>query len=327
MAGNPLVDIWKIKDLRDRIFFTLMILVVFRLGTIIPIPGVDFNALASLSGGGGEGSNSFFEYLNFFSGGAFKNNGIFLLGIMPYISTSIILQLLLLVFPSLKRISEQEGGKRKIQRYTRYGTVLVAIVQSFLFAMSIKLVSDVDGPSYISPILAGNPFLFRTLVVLTVTTGTMFLVWLGEQINQRGVGNGISLLIFAGIVARMPEAISALVVWVQTGSGANLVFLVVLFLLFVGIIALVIYEQQGQRKIPVHYAKRIVGRKMVAAQNQYIPFKINPSGVIPVIFAGSVLSFWAFFLGPWLIWSLPGPRGFGTGSRGTTPSTTSFTVF
>jgi preprotein translocase subunit SecY len=294
MAGNPLVDIWKIKDLRDRIFFTLMILVVFRLGTIIPIPGVDFNALASLSGGGGEGSNSFFEYLNFFSGGAFKNNGIFLLGIMPYISTSIILQLLLLVFPSLKRISEQEGGKRKIQRYTRYGTVLVAIVQSFLFAMSIKLVSDVDGPSYISPILAGNPFLFRTLVVLTVTTGTMFLVWLGEQINQRGVGNGISLLIFAGIVARMPEAISALVVWVQTGSGANLVFLVVLFLLFVGIIALVIYEQQGQRKIPVHYAKRIVGRKMVAAQNQYIPFKINPSGVIPVIFAGSVLGFLGF---------------------------------
>jgi preprotein translocase subunit SecY len=312
MAGNPLVDIWKIKDLRERIFFTLMILVVFRLGTIIPIPGVEFNTLASGAGGL---DGDFFDYLNFFSGGAFKNYGIFLLGIMPYISTSIILQLLLLVFPALKKISEQEGGRRKIQRYTRYGTVLVAIVQSFLFAISIPLVGE---GLFVAEVFRNNPILFRILVVLTVTTGTMFLVWLGEQINQRGVGNGISLLIFAGIVARMPEAIAALQPWLRENS-ANVVYVVVLALLFVGIIALVIYEQQGQRKIPVHYAKRIVGRKMVAAQNQYIPFKINPSGVIPVIFAGSVLSFLGFLPGAladmeftwaegfrdWLTWNHP----------------------
>jgi len=266
-------------------------------GTIIPIPGIDFNLLESTVGANDADPNSFLEHLNFFSGGAFKRYSIFLLGIMPYITTSIILQVLLLVFPALKKISEQEGGRRKIQRYTRYGTVIVTIAQASLFIFSISLVNEGQNLSFVNQAIRTNPLLFRLMGVFTITTGTMFLVWLGEQINQRGIGNGISLLIFAGIVARMPDAVLSLVQWVQQGTGANVVFLVVLALLFVGIIALVIYEQQGQRKIPVHYAKRIVGRKMIAAQNQYIPFKINPSGVIPVIFAGSVLGFLSFIPG------------------------------
>jgi preprotein translocase subunit SecY len=257
-------------------------LVVFRLGATLPIPGINVNALKlyfmSQQGGGGIGIT---EYINFFAGGAFKNFSLFMLGIMPYISMQIIMQLLIVVFPALKRISEEEGGRKKIQRYTRYGTVLVCIIQSFVITRYADSIPNA---------IVMDKLAFTLLAMMTVTTGTVFLIWMGEQITQRGVGNGISLIIFAGIVARMPNAMITLFRQVQ-GGELNPVFVIIVLAMFVGVVALVIYEQQGQRKIPVHYAKRVVGRKMYGAQNTYIPFKINPSGVIPVIFASSILTF------------------------------------
>jgi preprotein translocase subunit SecY len=282
MANNAFLDVFRIRDLRQRIFFTLGILVVFRLGATLPIPGINVNALKlyfmAQEGGGGIGIT---EYINFFAGGAFKNFSVFMLGIMPYISMQIIMQLLIVVFPSLKKISEEEGGRKRIQRYTRYGTVLVCIIQSYVVTVYADSI-----PNAIT--MARLPY--TLIAMLTVTTGTVFLIWMGEQITQRGIGNGISLLIFAGIVARMPNAIITLFRKVQ-GGELNPVFVIIVLGMFVGVVALVIYEQQGQRKIPVHYAKRVVGRKMYGAQSTYIPFKINPSGVIPVIFASSVLTF------------------------------------
>jgi len=282
MAANPLVDIFRIRDLRERILFTLFILMIFRLGAAIPIPGINLNALkVYFLTQQAAGGISVTQYLDFFSGGAFSQFSVFMLGIMPYISMSIIMQLLLLVFPALKKISEEEGGRKKIQRYTRYGTVVVSLIQSFAVTVYADSIPDaVTLPQG----------LYTVISMLSVTTGTVFLMWMGEQINQRGIGNGISLLIFAGIVARMPNAIWILIQDIQRGD-LNPVFVIVVFLMFVAVVALVIYEQRGQRKIPVHYAKRVVGRRMYGAQNTYVPFKINPSGVIPVIFASSVLTF------------------------------------
>jgi preprotein translocase subunit SecY len=282
MISNPLVDIFKVKDLRDRILFTLFILFIHRIGSTIPIPGINVNALkmyflAQESAGG----ISINDYLDFFSGGAFSKFSVFMLGIMPYISMSIIMQLLLIVFPKLKKISQEEGGKKKVQRYTRYGTVIVCIVQS---------VAVISYANSIPQAITMNRFAYGFFAMLTVTTGTVFLMWLGEQINQRGIGNGISLIIFSGIVARMPNAVWVLISEIQNGS-LNPVFVILVFIMFVVVISLVIYEQQGQRKIPVNYAKRVVGRKMYGAQNTYIPFKINPSGVIPVIFASAIMTF------------------------------------
>jgi preprotein translocase subunit SecY len=229
--------------------------------------------------------NPIVDYLDFFAGGAFSNFSVFMLGIMPYISMSIIMQLLIIVFPSLKKISQEEGGKKKIQGYQRIGTVAVCLIQSFAVTQYAQSISR-SVPNLLSmPMLP-----FTLIAILTVTTGTMFLMWIGEQITQRGIGNGISLLIFAGIVARLPHAVYELGTRVRNGD-LNLVFVIVVFLIFVAVVALVVFEQQGQRKIPVNYAKRVVGRKMYGAQNTYIPFKINPSGVIPVIFASSILTF------------------------------------
>ena len=208
-----------------------------------------------------------------------------MLGIMPYISMSIIMQLLLIVFPALKKISQEDGGRKRIQKWQRYGTVVVCLIQSFAVTQYAQSISrSVENLLSIGMV----PFTF--IAMLTVTTGTMFLMWIGEQITKRGIGNGISLLIFAGIVARLPQA-----VWELMGRGRdgqlNPVFVIVVLVMFVAVVALVVFEQQGQRKIPVNYAKRVVGRKMYGAQNTYIPFKINPSGVIPVIFASSILTF------------------------------------
>ncbi|MBN2735484.1 MAG: preprotein translocase subunit SecY [Spirochaetales bacterium] len=283
MASNSLVDIFRIKDLRNRILFTIFALIIFRLGVFIPIPGIDRNAVIAYFNQG-SGAGGIFDFIDFFVGGAFSNVSIFMQGIMPYITTSIIMNLLTIIFPKLKKISEEEGGKKKIQRYTRYLTIPVCILQTM---------ASITLPLSIPNALTGmNELQFRLIAVLTVTTGTIFLVWLGEQITNRGVGNGISILIFAGIVARMPQAVVTLVEEIRNpNSNLNPVFLFVVMFIFVVVIALVIYEQQGQRKIPVHYAKRVVGRKVYGAQNTYLPFKINPSGVIPVIFASAVLTF------------------------------------
>ena len=282
MAGNPLFDLFRVKDLRDRIFFTIFILIIFRLGTILPIPGININALKvyflSQQTGAGVGIT---DYLDFFAGGAFKRFSIFMLGIMPYISMSIIMQLFTVVFPKMKKISEEEGGRKKIHRWTRYGTVAVCLVQAFAITQYADRIPDAITMERL-------PFIL--IAMLTVTTGTIFLMWMGEQITQRGVGNGISLIIFAGIVARIPNALYLMLNQIQSRE-LNPVFVIVVFILFIVVVGLVVYEQQGQRKIPVHYAKRVIGRKVYGAQNTYIPFKINPSGVIPVIFASSILIF------------------------------------
>ncbi|MDX9800816.1 MAG: preprotein translocase subunit SecY [Spirochaetia bacterium] len=282
MAGNPLIDVFRIKDLRERIFFTIIVLIVFRIGTILPIPGININALKLyFSAQQSSGPLGMTDYIDFFTGGGFSNFSVFMLGIMPYISMSIIMQLLLLVFPKLKKISEQEGGRKKIQRYTRIGTVGVCLIQSYAVTIYARNIPDAISINFMA---------YSVIAMITVTTGTILLMWLGEQITQRGIGNGISLIIFAGIVARMPQAFYILVQKIRDRE-LNPVFVIIVLAMFVGIIALVVYEQQGQRKIPVHYAKRVVGRKMYGAQNTYIPFKINPSGVIPVIFASSVMAF------------------------------------
>ena len=280
--ANSLVDMMKMKDVRVKILFTIGLLIVSRIGTVIPVPGIDPNVLENyflqLSQ---ESTIGFAEYLNFFSGGGFSNLSIFMLGVMPYISTQIIVQLLMLVVPSLKKLASDPQGSKKIQQYTRYGTVVVCLLQSFVVTIYAQ---SIPGAMTIG-ILP-----FTIVAMISVTAGSMFLVWLGDKITQNGVGNGISLLIFAGIIARMPEAFNTLIQSVAAGM-LNPVVVLLVIAMFVLVIVLVVYQEKGQRKIPVNYAKRVVGRKMYGAGSSYIPFKINPSGVIPVIFASALLSF------------------------------------
>lgn len=294
--SNSLVNMFKIEELRKKILWTFLLLVVFRVGAFIPIPGIDPEVLKLYFLSQSNSSTiGLTEYLNFFAGGAFSNFSVFMLGIMPYISTQIILQLLMLVVPSLKKLTEDSAGRKKMQQYTRYGTILVCLIQSYVVTVYAKSIPDVMTLGIV-------PFTF--IAMLSVTTGSMFLVWVGDQITQRGVGNGISLLIFAGIVARIPDSLVTLWSSVQAGTLNPIVVLVV-FAMFAAVVALVVYEQRGQRKIPVQYAKRVVGRKMYGSQSTYIPFKINPSGVIPVIFASALLSFplqIAASLGPEVRW-------------------------
>lgn len=294
--ANSLVEMFRMKDLRKKILFTFLLLIISRIGAVIPIPGIDPEVLKLYFLAQSNSSNiGLTEYLNFFSGGAFSNFSLFMLGVMPYISTQIIVQLLMLVIPSMKKLAEDPNGKKKIQRYTRYGAIIVCLIQSYVVTVYAKSIPGVMTIGIVP---------FTLIAMLTVTTGSMFLVWLGEKITQFGVGNGISLLIFAGIVARIPEALVTLFKSVSAGTLNPIVVLVV-FAMFIVVVALVVYEEQGQRKIPVHYAKRVVGRKMYGAQSTYIPFKINPSGVIPVIFASALLSFplqIATTLGPQVRW-------------------------
>ena len=295
MANNPIVNMFKVKELRERVFVTLVVLAVFRLGSVLTIPGINPQALTAYFDSLTRG-NAFVDYMDFFAGGAFSNFSVFMLGVMPYISTQIIMQLALIIFPSLKRIAREDGGQKKVQAWTRVGTVVVCLIQSL--AVTVYATS-IPGAVVLSSSLA-----FKFIAMISVTTGTMITIWLGEQITARGIGNGISMLIFAGIVARLPSAVWELGSAVVDGT-INPVFVIVVFTMFIGIIILVVFEQQGQRKIPVHYAKRVVGRKMYGGQSTYIPFKINPSGVIPVIFASSFLQFplqIATSLGPDVRW-------------------------
>ena len=283
--ANPLIGIFRVKELRERVFFTIGMLIVFRIGAFFPIPGINVRELTRYFNDQVNTGNPIVDYLDFFAGGAFSNFSVFMLGIMPYISMSIIMQLLLIVFPTLKKISQEDGGRKRIQKWQRYGTVLVCLIQSFAVTQYAQVISR-----SVENLLNIGMVPFTLIAMLTVTTGTIFLMWIGEQITKRGIGNGISLLIFAGIVARLPQAIWELGDMMKKGS-LNPVFVAIVLIMFVAVIALVVFEQQGQRKIPVNYAKRVVGRKMYGAQNTYIPFKINPSGVIPVIFASSILTF------------------------------------
>ncbi|MBN2619408.1 MAG: preprotein translocase subunit SecY [Spirochaetales bacterium] len=274
MAGNPLVDMFRVKDLRKRILFTLGILFVYRLGSVLPIPGIDVHALKNYFDQQTSTGDSLgiVEYLNFFAGGAFKQSSVFMLGVMPYITMSIVMQLLLIVFPSLKKIQEEEGGRKKITRITRYGTVLLCIIQGFASITWIKSIGVINTSFSI--------VMFYVVALISITAGTMFVLWMGEQITQKGVGNGVSLIIFTGIVSKMPNAFSLLIEEVKA-DNLNPIFILITIMLFVVVVIAVIYEQQGQRRIPINYAKR-------AGANTYIPFKVNPSGVIPVIFASSI---------------------------------------
>ena len=295
MAKNPIVNMFRVKELRGRIFFTLIVLAVSRLGCVLTIPGINPQALNSYFSNYTNG-NAFVDYMDFFAGGAFSNFSVFMLGVMPYISTQIILQLALIIFPSLKRIASEEGGQKKVNQWTRIGTVFVCLIQS--------LAVTVYATSIPGAVVIESSILFKVIVMITVTTGTMITVWLGEQITARGIGNGISMLIFAGIVARLPSAVWDLGREVKAGN-INIVFVIVVLIMFIGIVTLVVYEQRGERKIAVHYAKRVIGRKVYGGQSTYIPFKINPPGVIPVIFASSFLTFplqIATSLGPNVRW-------------------------
>ncbi len=296
MANNPIVNMFRVKELRERLLFTLGVLAVFRLGSILTIPGISAQALTSYFSSQGNG-NAFVDYMDFFAGGAFSNFSVFMLGVMPYISTQIIMNLALIIFPALKRISQEEGGQRKVQSWTRIGTIFVAMIQAYAGTV---LAYSIPGAVIMESRLG-----FTLLFMLTMTTGTMITIWLGEQITARGIGNGVSMIIFAGIVARLPSAVYELVRMVQEQGAQMLVVTVLVAIMFFVVVCLVIFEQQGQRKIPIHYAKRVVGRKMYGGQNTYIPFKLNPSGVIPVIFASSFLTFplqIASGLGPEVRW-------------------------
>lgn len=278
MAGQGFQNIFNIPELKKRIFYTFALLFVYRIGVHVPTPGIDSSALAKIFAAHKGGILGMF---NMFSGGALERLSVFALGIMPYISASIILQLLTVVVPHLERLSKEgEQGRKKITQYTRYGTVLLSIIQGFGISMGLEGMGTVIHPGWS----------FRLMTVITLTAGTAFIMWLGEQITERGIGNGISLIIFAGIVARLPSAIANTFRLISTGE-MSLFALLILIALMVSVIGFIIFMEQGQRRIPVQYAKRVVGRKMYGGQSTHLPLKINTSGVIPPIFASSIIMF------------------------------------
>jgi len=273
---HTLRNAWKIPDLKKRILFTLMMFAIFRLGTSIPVPGIDREILNQFFASDG----GLLNFFNFMSGGAFKNLTIFALSITPYITSSIIMQLLTIAIPRLEALAKEgEEGRKKIAQFTRYGTVILAVIQAT--GISIGLFRKA---------LISTDFWSVATVIITLTAGTAFLMWLGEQITENGIGNGISLIIFAGIISRIPLGISQTFQKVSAGE-MSLIPLIIFAVLALFVIAAVIAIQQGTRKIPVQYAKRVVGRKMYGGQSTHIPLKVNQAGVIPVIFAISLLQF------------------------------------
>jgi preprotein translocase subunit SecY len=277
-------NIPKIPELRKRIIISFLLLAVYRVGVHIPTPGIDGAALAGFFA---RAKGTLFGFMDMFSGGALENMSVFALGIMPYISSSIILQLLTMVIPSLEKLSKEgEAGRKKITQYTRYGTVLLSIIQGFGISVGLEKMTGPAG----EPVVLIAGWGFRLMTIITLTSGTAFIMWLGEQITERGIGNGISLIIFAGIVARMPSAIINTVRLMQTGEMGPLLILLVIAVMVV-VVGCIIFMERAQRKIPVQYAKRVVGRKIYGGQSTHLPLKINTAGVIPPIFASSILMF------------------------------------
>ncbi len=296
---GPFQNVLRIEELRNRIIFVFLMLVVFRLGAHIPTPGIDRESLAAFfeSQAGG-----IFDFFDLFSGGALQRLTIFALGVVPYISASIIIQLFTVVFPYLERLSrEGELGRRKITMYTRYSTIGLSLVQGFGISVGLQSMSAPSG----EPVVLDTMPLwgFRLLTVITLTAGTAFLMWIGEQINERGVGNGISLIIFAGIVAEIPTAIINTLRLVQAGQLSGIILGVVGFIMLLVMFA-IIFMETSIRKIAVQYAKRQQGRQVIAGQSSHLPLKINSAGVIPPIFASSILAFPAtiasFIQAPWV---------------------------
>ncbi len=284
-------NIFAVPDLRKRVLFTLALLGVYRIGNHIPTPGVNTAAIALFAD---QAKNTMFGMYDMFSGGSLSKAAIFSLGVMPYISASIILQLLTVVWPYLERLSKEgDLGRRKITQYTRYGTILISVVQSLGIAIFLENQTQIVGGL---PLVYSPGWGFRLLTVLTMTAGSTLIMWLGEQITERGIGNGMSLIIFAGIVAQLPRAVIATLGQMSTGQ-LSLIRILLLILLFVAVIAAIIFMERGQRRVTVQYAKRVVGRRMYGGSSTHIPLKVNTGGVIPVIFASSILAFPATIAG------------------------------
>ncbi len=298
---------WKVPELRERILFTLAMIVIIRLGVHVTLPGVDASVIAEYlqdkqSKGGDQGAGAAVgAMLGFFSGGGLQKMGVFALGIMPYISASIMMQLMTAVVPKLSKLAREDGGREKINQYTRVITIIIAIVQGYLLAISLKNPGNIPGLGGIEKfgdVVPGHGIAFIAMTVLTIVTGTLLLMWIGDQITDRGLGNGVSLIITVNIISALP---GALVITWQTlisgnagpGAAAFLVFLVA-FLVFV--IAATIAITQAQRRIAIQYAKRVMGRKQLGGQTQYLPLKVNYAGVMPIIFATAILSLPAFIL-------------------------------
>ena len=296
---QALRNIWDIPDLRKRVLFTLGLLAVYRIGNHVPTPGINAQSLIDFFE---QNRGNWFGLVDMFSGGNLAKVTIFALGIMPYISASIILQLLTVVWPYLEKLSKEgELGRRKITQYTRYGTVLLSLVQSFTIAVYLERLTlanqfrIVDHPGW------G----FRLMTVLTLTTGTAFIMWLGEQITERGIGNGMSLIIFAGIVVGFPRAVLDTVQMIERGE-LSLLATLLLLVAMAAVVAAIVFVERGQRRIPVQYAKRMVGRRMYGGQTTHLPLRVNTAGVIPVIFASSIIAFpqtvasWLRGNNPWM---------------------------
>ena len=282
---ESLKNVFAISDLRNRVLFMLAILGVYRVGSFIPTPGVNTEALAILAE---QAAGTMFGLYNMFSGGNLAQVTIFALGIMPYISASIILQLLTVVWPYLERLSKEgELGRRKITQYTRYSTILLCVVQSMGIALFLENQTNIAGGL---PLVYEPGWGFRLMTVLTLTTGTAFIMWLGEQITERGIGNGMSLIIFAGIVVGLPTAVLTTIEQMQTGQ-MGLFRVLFLLVIMIGVIGAVVFIERGHRRVTVQYAKRVVGRRMYGGTSTHIPLKVNTGGVIPVIFASSIIAF------------------------------------
>jgi preprotein translocase subunit SecY len=283
---EALKNMFRIPDLRNRVLFTLALLAVYRIGAHIPTPGINADVLAEMFK---QAQGSVLGIFDLFSGGSFRKLTIFALGIMPYITASIILQLMQVVFPYLERLQKEgELGRRKITQYTRYLTIVLSIIQSFTIATTLQA-TNLSGQS-----LVYHPgFVFTLMTILTLTTGSAFIMWLGEQISERGIGNGMSLIIFVGIVVGLPRAVDDLITKARTAAWGPFTGLALIFLvaLMVAVVAFIVFVEGGQRRIPVQYAKRVVGRRVMGGQSSYLPLRVNSGGVIPPIFASSLLAF------------------------------------
>lgn len=282
---DSLRNIFAIPELRARVLFTLALLGVFRIGHHIPTPGVNTEALALLAE---QAQGTMFGLYDMFSGGNLSRVTIFALGVMPYISASIILQLMTVVSPYLERLSKEgELGRRKITQYTRYGTILLSVIQAASIAIFLERQTNIAGGL---PLVYDPGWSFRLMTVLTLTTGSVFVMWLGEQITERGIGNGMSLIIYAGIVVGLPRAVMTTLDQLQTGE-IGLIRLTLLVLLMVAVVAAIVYVERAHRRVTVQYAKRVVGRRQYGGSSTHIPLKVNTGGVMPVIFASSLLAF------------------------------------
>jgi len=283
---EALKNMFRIPDLRNRVLFTLALLGVYRIGAAIPTPGINAGVLAEMFK---QAQGSVLGIFDLFSGGSFRKLTIFALGIMPYITASIILQLMQVVFPYLERLQKEgELGRRKITQYTRYLTIVLSVIQSLTIATTLQA-TNMNGQS-----LVYHPGLgFTLMTILTLTTGSAFIMWLGEQISERGIGNGMSLIIFVGIVVGLPRAVDDLITKARTAAWGPFTGLALIFLvaLMVAVVAFIVFVEGGQRRIPVQYAKRVVGRRVMGGQSSYLPLRVNSGGVIPPIFASSLLAF------------------------------------